>query len=157
MRELANATVVGASPSTLLPLNSRVRLIHEDNDILLIRCPLFGAEQLALRYPVGQLLFAKRSRQRTVPLEFGPVMSTIQVWRNTQRYGFFDSLAATNLQNMSQAGRLVRVVTIGFHVPDAEFECPMVALVGRRGGKMTLDDTCAYLQSLILKSRRSRR
>jgi hypothetical protein len=60
MRELANATVVGASPSTLLPLNSRIRLAHEGDDILLIRCPFFGAEQLVLRYPVRQLLFAER-------------------------------------------------------------------------------------------------
>ena len=157
MRELANATVVGASPSTLLPLNSRSRLAHEGDDILLIRCPFFGVEQVALRFPVQQLLFAKRRQKPLTPLDPGPLLSTIQILRNTQRYGFFDGMAATNLQNMSPASRFVSVVTVGFHVPDAEFECPMVALVQRCGGEMSLDDSCAYLQSLILKSRRSRR
>ena len=155
MRELANATVVGASPRTLLPLNSRIKLAHHGDDILLIKCPFFSAEHVALRYPVRRLLFAKQRQQLTVPLELGPVLSTIQVWRNTQRYGFFDGMAATNLQNMSQPEHLVTVVTVGFHVPEAEFECPMVALVQRLGGRMTLDDTCAYLQSLILKRLRS--
>lgn len=157
MRELANAMVVGASPSTLLPLNSRIRLAHEDDNILLIRCPFFGAEQVAIRYPVQQLLFARRSQTPLTPLDPGPLLSTIQIWRNTQRYGFFDGMAATNLQNMSPAVRFASVVTIGFHVPDAEFECPMVALVQRHGGGMSLDDSCAYLQSLLLKCRRSRR
>lgn len=118
MRELSNATVVGASPSTLLPLNSRIRLAHEDDNILLIRCPFFGAEQVALSFPVQQLLFAKRRRKPLTPLDPGPLLSTIQIWRNTQRYGFFDGMAATNLQNMSPADRFVSVVTVGFHIPD---------------------------------------
>lgn len=157
MRELANATVVGASPSTLLPLNSRVKLAHDHDDILLIRCPFFGAEHVALRYPVQQLLFARRRQTQLTPVDPGPLFSTVQIWRNTQRYGFFDGMAATNLQNMSPSTRVVSVVTVGFHDPDAEFECPMVALAQRRGGSMTLDDSCAYLQSLLLKRHRSGR
>ncbi len=155
MRELANATVVGVSPSTLLPLNSRVKLVHDQDEVVLIRCPFFGTEQVALRYPVQQLLFARRRQTPLTPYEPGPLLSTIQIWRNTQRYGFFDGMAATNLQNMSPTTQSVSVVTVAFHVPDAEFEYPMIALVQRWGGKMSLNDTCAYLQSLILKTRRS--
>jgi hypothetical protein len=87
---------------------------------------------------------------------FGPLVSTIQVWRNTQNYGFFDGMAATNFQNASPTVQNVAVLEIGFHVPGAEFELPKLSLTARRGGYMSLNDTGAYLQSLMLKQRRSR-
>lgn len=156
MKPLANTTVVGASPSTLLPLNTRVRILHDVESITIIRCPLFGSDEVALRYSVRQLILARRRHAQTQPVTFGPLLSTIQVWRNTEKYGFFDGIAATNLQNASPTVQTVSVLDIGFHVPDAEFELPMLSLIARRGGHMSLDDTAAYLQSLILKQRRSR-
>ena len=66
-------------------------------------------------------------------------------------------MAATNLQNASPTVQTASVLDIGFHVPDAEFEFPMLSLTARRGGSMSLNDTGAYLQSLILKLHRLRR
>jgi hypothetical protein len=107
MKELSKVVVVGTSPTTLLPNGGRLRLVRDKDEIVFISCPFFRSERVLLRYPATQLAFSKCESVSASPATFGSVVETIQIWRNTQRYGFWDGMAATNLQNMDTQPSMV--------------------------------------------------
>ena len=158
MKKLSKVTVGGTSPTTLLSSGTRLRLVHDNDEIVFIKCPLFRTERMVFRYPVSQLALVRHERATVAPLRWGPIIETMRIWRNTQQYGFFDGMAATNLQTMdARPNETVPVIKIGFFVPGAEYEFQIFMLGERWSSRMPLADCGAYLQDLIFKHKRSRR
>ncbi|MEQ8787438.1 MAG: hypothetical protein RIC55_14135 [Pirellulaceae bacterium] len=158
MKELSKLTVAATSPTSLAAVNTRVRLIHEGGDLVFVTCPFFGSGQVVLRYRVTQLAVARYERLATVPASWGPIMETIQVFRNTKKYGFWDGQAATNLQNMDTRPReTAPVLKLGFLVPGAEYEAQLFMFTESWSSTVPLVDSAAYLRSLLIKRKRQRR
>ena len=87
-------------------------------------------------------------------MRWGPLAETMQILRNTERYGFWDGMAATNLQNMTTQQNAVQALTLGFLVPGAEYEMQAFLFTECWGSSVPLADTSAYLRSQLIKIRR---
>jgi len=158
MKELSKLTVAGTSPTFLAAVNTRLRLIHNGDDLAFVTCPFFGSGRAVLRYRVTQLCAARCERVPVVPADWGPIMATVQVFRNTQKYGFWDGQAATNLQNMdARPQESTPVLKLGFLVPGAEYEAQLFMFTESWSSTVPLVDSAAYLRSLIIKRERQRR
>ena len=155
MKELAKVTVVGTSPTRLFRRGTRLRIALDNGELVFIRCRRFRRDRIVYRYPLSQLALAEYKLVPVAPLRLGPVFRTLQILRNTQQYGFFDGMAATNLQNLNPpTGKTFPVLTLGFYVPGSADELQVFVVTSRWGNRMPLADCAAYLQSLIRKQKR---
>ncbi|WP_339910363.1 hypothetical protein [Symmachiella dynata] len=135
-----------------------MRIALDNGELVLIRCRRFRRDRIVYRYPLSQLALAEHKQVPVAPPHWGPIVRMLQFLRNTHVYGFFDGMAATNLQNLNpQTGETIPVLTLGFNVPRSAYELQVFVATSRWGNKLPLADCAAYLQSLILKRKRSRR
>jgi len=158
MKRLSKVKVASTSPTKLLRLGTKLRLCHKRDEILFVKYSLFWFNRVVLRYPISQLTVVRRDWILVARSRWWLIFDFIQFCRNYLVYGFWDGMAATNLQNMNdQRSVTVPVIQIGFIVPDVEYEVQIFTLTERWGNWFRLADCTAYLQSLIFKHRRSRR
>ena len=157
MKELSTVRVARTSPETLVPAGQSLQIAYDKGEVLLTRVSWLSPPETLLRYRLKQLAFAKCDRRMVQQQPLGPVLGAIQILRNTHRYGFWDGMAATNLQNLGTPMSSIQVLKLGFLTPLQEFEMQALTLTECSRSRVSLADTAAYLNSRLIQARRGLR
>lgn len=145
-QELLVISVARTTPTTLISPGTMVRIMVRDQKIEFDE--VYGDKRTLLSYPAYNMIEPRNMDLATS----GGVWGFFQDWHNVNKYGFWDSYAARNLQNIdySAAG-----FGIGFHIPETE-EVQTIAGYIAASNKMDVSDACTLLRALKRRLRKAK-
>lgn len=152
-RELVRARVFCTTPSDLVRRGTSVSLILQGDELLICKHSMLKGDEVVRRYSTERLDAVRRQSAPAISAT-GFIFGTIQTFRNTDKYGYWDGMAATNLQNAGRDPELTAVdgLLITFRLPDDEMGGHGYGLVeSNRTRAGSFSDCYLLLQALISK------
>ena len=154
-RELFRGTVYCTLPRDLCKTGTKIRVILEGENIVLVKRGTFkGPESILARYSLSQLSAIEKSPTLKGVSVGGFLYSTAQVFRNTDKYGYWDGQAATNLQNAGESPGLVDMsgMMLTFSLPEVDIgEHAFVIAESNETKQGSMTEAQLYVKRLITK------